>query len=66
MMDYIVIDIGCLECEIESKIVGKYFSKEKAEKIAKELLAKHRSSCDVLYEYKDHDFKVFEIPTNYS
>ena len=57
-MKYVVVDIGCLECCNDSKLIGIYDSKEKAEEIAK----KESTQDHSFYEPKvaEHQLRIFE------
>lgn len=63
-MDYIIIKIGCLECERDSELVGKYHSKEKADKECARLQTEMESEKH--YLPKEYSFQVFPVPYNYS
>lgn len=52
-MNWIVVDIGCLECWIDSHIVGVFTSKDRAGALAKKL--DHETGTD-------QDFVVFPMP----
>lgn len=54
---WLVMNIGCIECGVSSAIVGIFFEKEKAEKIAAE--------CCKQFSWREggqNDFEVFCIP----
>ena len=54
---YIVVNIGCIECGVSSKIVGVFTNKQKAESVA--------SACDDKYSWREggqNAFEVFELP----
>ena len=44
MKKYIVVAIGCIECEVDSSIIGVFDSEEKANDIAKQ--------CEIKYGNK--------------
>lgn len=57
MSKWILVNIGCIECGVSSKIVGVFSSKERAEELANRLYESHK--------WRDHgqnDFEVFEHP----
>jgi hypothetical protein len=57
MKNFIVVNIGCIECGITSNIVGVFDDKEKADSIAKEF--------DNKFGWRDggqNAFEVFEMP----
>lgn len=58
---FIVIEIGCLECMMPSSLVGKFFTEIEANNFAYELEKKHNGS-DVAYVV--FDLNVIESPTN--
>lgn len=54
---WLVMNIGCLECGVSSKIVGVFTDKAEAERVA--------AACDrVFYERQEgqNRFKVFVLP----
>jgi hypothetical protein len=58
-MKYLVFNIGCIECGVESKIVGIFDDKSIAEKIA--------ALCKRKHSWRDggqNNFEVFEMPIN--
>ena len=57
MKKYIVVNIGCIECKVSSKIVGVFDSKKKANKLAEDFGIKFNWR-----EGGENHFKVFEMP----
>lgn len=56
-MKYIVVNIGCIECDVSTNIVGVFDNKEKAESIV--------AQCDEKYSWREggeNIFKIFEMP----
>jgi len=56
-MKYIIVDIGRLECDVPSDIVGIFDDKEKANKIVTEF--------NKIFGWRDggqHEFEVFKMP----
>lgn len=56
MKRYLVFNIGCLECNVTSNVVGVYDTKEEAEKVA--------SICDSKLFWRDcgqNEFQVFDL-----
>jgi len=56
---YLVMNIGCIECGVTSKIVGVFKDKSEADYIAEE--------CDKKYSWRQSGqnlFEVFEMPEN--
>ena len=53
MSKYIVVRIGCIECGVSSGIVGVFYSKIEADKIAKVANKK--------YDWKDGGQNIFEV-----
>jgi hypothetical protein len=56
-MNYIVVNIGCIECGVSSNIVGIFDNKEKAESIV--------AKCKEKYYWREHgqnSFEIFEMP----
>lgn len=56
-MSYIVVNIGCIECGVSSKVVGVFAKKERADAVAEK--------CDSLHNWRQggqNNFEVFEIP----
>lgn len=54
---WLVMNIGCIECGVSSKIVGVFSDKEKADKIAK--------ACSKVYDWREggqNSFEVFKVP----
>jgi hypothetical protein len=54
---WLVMDIGCIECGVSSKIVGVFADKAKADEIA--------AACCKTHYWRDggqNAFEVFEIP----
>ena len=54
---YVIINIGCLECGVSSDIVGVFTDREEAEKVSNEL-----SDIHSWREGGQNAFQVFEIP----
>ncbi len=57
MKKYVVVDIGCIECGVSSKIVGVFASDEKAREVAK--------ACQEKYDFREggqNSFEVFLLP----
>lgn len=55
---WLVMNIGCIECGVSSKVVGVFSDKEKAEAVA--------DACDKKYSWREggqNSFEVFEIPS---
>lgn len=55
---YLVMNIGCLECGVSSKVVGVFADKAKADEVA--------TSCDETHAWREggqNAFEVFELPT---
>jgi hypothetical protein len=53
---YALVNIGCIECGVSSKLVGMFNDKEFAEKLAKQL--------DDKFKWRnggDNNFEVFEV-----
>ena len=56
-MSYIVVNIGCIECGVDSNIVGIFEKEEKANEVAR--------ICNDKYEWRhggQNDFEVFKTP----
>lgn len=53
MVKYIVIEIGCIECGVSTKIKGLYDTEEKAKKVA--------DKCKTWREGGKSNAKVFKI-----
>lgn len=56
-MKYIVVNIGCIECGVSSKIVGVFDNKKRAESVA--------DQCLELYDWRENgqnSFEIFEMP----
>lgn len=54
---YIVVDIGCIECGVPSKIVGLFADKARADAVA--------AACEEKYRWREHgqnNYEVFELP----
>lgn len=54
---WILMDIGCLECEVETQVVGVFSDKGAAEAIRRRLCATH--------SWRDggqHQFQIFQMP----
>lgn len=54
---YIVFNIGCLECKVSSNIVGVFDDAKKAEQI--------KNMCKENFSWREggqNDFQVFELP----
>lgn len=54
---FLVMDIGCIECIADSDIVGVFDSEEEADKIAKDFNERFG-----YYEHEQHSFEVFILP----
>lgn len=56
---WLVIGIGCLECRIESEVIGVFACQEEAEKVAQ----KH-SNGESFYkpEFADYQIRIFQLP----
>jgi len=56
---YLVMNIGCMECEVSSNVVGIFTDKETAVSVA--------NKCQEKYNWResgDNDFVVFDMPSN--
>jgi hypothetical protein len=54
---WIVVNIGCIECGVSTNIVGVFDNKETADKVAKD--------CDETYSWREggqNEFEVFPMP----
>lgn len=54
---YIVMNIGCIECRVSSKVVGVFEDKAKADEVA--------AACDKTHSWRQggqNSFEVFELP----
>jgi len=51
---WIVMQIGCLECDSESKIIGVFYTEERATEL--------RDKCRGGYESREIAFEVFKLP----
>lgn len=56
---YLVMNIGCIECGVSSKVVGVFADKSKAESVAKTLDADAAMSWR---EGGQNSFEVFTLP----
>jgi len=56
MKMYLAFDIGCLECDQESKPLGLFFTEEEAKKICEDAEKKQKEDW-----HGQHSFEVFEI-----
>lgn len=57
MKQYMVFNIGCMECGVSSNVVGIFTDYKKAEQI--------KNACLIKYnwrEYGQNDFQIFELP----
>lgn len=54
---YLVMNIGCIECGVSSKIVGVFASEEKAKTVAEDCSYNHNWR-----EGGENAFEVFELP----
>ena len=57
MKRWIVMEIGCIECGVESTLAGKFSSEQRAHEVAEDL--------DEKYNFRNggqNSFEVFEIP----
>lgn len=55
---YIVVNIGCIECEVSSNIVGVFDSKEEADKVANDAREAYSRR-----EGGQNSFEVFPMPS---
>lgn len=55
-MKYVVVDIGCIECGEESTVLGIFFDKETAEKVAEKYKKIQRENWT-----GQHYFEIFEV-----
>lgn len=56
---WLVMNIGCIECGVSSKIVGVFADKVKAEEVA--------AACQNVYSWREggqNSFEVFELPAS--
>jgi hypothetical protein len=54
---YVVVNIGCIECGVSSKIVGMFAEKARAVAVAE--------ACDELHDWREfgqNRYEVFELP----
>lgn len=54
---YLVMNIGCIECGVSSKIVGVFADKAKADEVA--------AACDKTHSWREggqNAFEVYELP----
>lgn len=56
-MNYILVNIGCIECGVSSEIVGVFSDKTKADEIAETLNDKHGWR-----EGGQNSYEVFKMP----
>lgn len=56
-MIWLVMNIGCIECEASSNVVGVFSNKERADELAEALYKTHNWR-----ESGHHRYEVFEIP----
>lgn len=54
---YLVMDIGCIECSVSSKIVGLFADKARADAVAEACNDKH-----LWREGGQNSYEVFELP----
>lgn len=59
MTQYLLMNIGCLECGVSSQIVGVYTNKAFAEDLAKKLESNRTFSWR---EGGQNSYEVFELP----
>lgn len=59
MNDFLVVNIGCIECGVSSKIVGRFSSEQKANECA-EALDRHRDFS--WREGGQNSYEVFATP----
>lgn len=55
--EWIVVNIGCIECDVTSKIVGVFDDLDRANALAEQLLHSHEWR-----EGGQNHFSVFEMP----
>ena len=56
-MTYLVMNIGCIECSVSSKIVGLFADKARADAVAE--------ACNEKHSWREHgqnNFEVFALP----
>lgn len=56
-MEWIVVNIGCIECGVSSNIVGRFDDEAKAIALAAQLYKTHG-----LREGGQNEFEVFQLP----
>jgi len=57
MKQYLVFNVGCIECGVSSKVVGVFTIKAMADNIAKQCEEKHHWR-----EHGQNSYEVFELP----
>lgn len=54
---YVLVEIGCIECSLESNILGIFTSKERADS----LRDKYKDVIDDICVVPDYQYRVFEV-----
>lgn len=57
MKQYLVFNVGCIECGVSSKVVGVFTIKAMAENVAAQCNDKHHWR-----EHGQNSYEVFELP----
>ena len=56
MKYYVLVDIGCIECGVESAVIGIYTNKKKAE-----IIKEDHEKRQMENSFGQHNFEIFEI-----